>query len=655
MYLRAHASQHRLQRQASLQEALFAQRASDGERDVNVAARPLPTRIDAGVDEVATAGDANRGASSEQQQPHTPLPISSLLSCALPAALVDRLCPLPAPTPSLFNPPPPPHSPASAASFLPDSLSLRQAVRGSRYYDAAFFIEQGADVTEREDDEAEGEEWKGEERDSDRRQARLTLTDELMRVAMQAGQAAASAVGDVRGEDAYNSSRSGASGSEWPATLLLLLQHGAPSTLSASLTSGMCGLASSSDARLLFAIATTRFHAIVQVALALIQQRHAQQVQAGAASKETLLATHQRTQDRLVDALTRLQLDEEREGRERNKQTATSVRYDTMAAQVRRKQADRLRRREEQLALREADIRGACAEREKKLRSLLAEIDTVRVEDAKLSAEVERRRLQLLDTTSAFDSWLRQRQADRSELARLVSETAAMEEEIGVVRGQREQVRQLRSAASQLWLQRQRVEVECGAADVQYVMERKRGRRSHLFFRFHRATAPPSSTAQPLGQSETTVQFEPEPCVESAVFPSASSSQPPSASSLSNPSWPPLTVDLFALCRGDDSAPFRVLLCDADSASASARSALASVRSSAAGAAASPTGKPLLSPSSQRYPSASSSVAVVGVCETSLGQLRRSGGQAVHVRMRASEEADAPLAGVFHFLATTVQ
>jgi len=540
---------------------------------------------------------------------------------------------------SLFSSLPRPHSPTAAASFLPDSLTLRLAVRASRYYDVAFFIQQGADVTEQGEDEDE---------DGDEATAGLTLTDEVMRLAMRAGQAAAT----QRGSDSIARVGDGSS-SEWPAILLLLLQHGAPSTLSASLTCAMCGLPASSDGRLLWSLCTTRFHTITQAALALLQQRHAEQHLAMAATNATLLAAHQRQQDQLVDALTRLQLDEEREGRERNKQTATSVRYDMMAAQLRQRERERLRRREQQHTLREADIRSGQEEMERRIRSLLAEIEKVRAEDGKLSAEVERRRSQLHDTTSAFDSWLKQRQADTTEQLRLESETAAMDEEIRAVRSQREEVSQLRSVDGQLRAQRQRVTVECGAADVQYVMTRKRGQRSHLFFRFHRAAVRSSLNSPPPGRTVEAVQFESEPCVESAVFPAVSSSQSPSASSLSNPSWPPLSVDLFSLCGGDDSAPFRVLLCDCNSSSATARSALTSVRSSAAVPCPSAAGLASVSPASPRYASASSSVAVVGVCEASLGQLRRSA-QTVHVLMRASEAADAPLAGVFRFISTTV-
>ena len=126
------------------------------------------------------------------------------------------------------------------------------------------------------------------------------------------------------------------------------------------------------------------------------------------------------------------------------------------------------------------------------------------------------------------------------------------------MRRQRDEIRRLRGMDGQLRLQHQRVTMECGAADVQYTMERRRNQRSHPFFRFHRAVAP----ASPSDTPHTVASFEVEPCVESAVFSAAGASQPLSASSLSNPSWPPLVVDVFALCGGDESAPIRILLCD---------------------------------------------------------------------------------------------
>ena len=565
-----------------------------------------------------------------QQSPHVSLPLSSLLSCVLPAAVVDLLCPLPAPHPSLFAHVPSPLSPESAASFLPSTLSLIDAVRSSRYHDAAFFIHHGADVTQAATDEAD-------EADSSElvHGLTLTLTDEVMRVALREG---TSATGGCSSAMSGNST--------WPAVLLLLVQSGAPSELSESLTANMCGLPASRDGQLRWAICKARFLAIMQVALAHSQQRHKEQLRAAAVTKAALLSAHQRRQDQLVDALTRLQLEEEKEGRERNRQTATKVRYQMMAARLTERERRRRRRREEQLQLREAEVRAVYEEREKKVRSLLLEVERVRAEDELLVDEVERRRRHLHDTTRSFDVWLQQRQADRAELLRLESETAAMDEELQTVRRQRDEIRQLRSADGQVRLQRQRVTVECGASDVQYVMERRRNQRSHLFFRFYRAVR---ASSQSAASSDSAEQFESEPCVESAVFPASASSQPPSASSLHNPSWPPLSVDVFSLCWGDESALFRVLLWDSESASSTARSLTGSVRS----AAVTSTGQPLLSPSSRRYVSSSSSVVLVGVCEVSLGQLRRSGGGHVNVMMRANEAPDAARAGIFRFVSVS--
>ena len=638
MYLRATASV--LQRHGDIprsqvtpqQEQAQQQQLSRDNVEGGAIERRPPLHID--TDEAAAVGDDKDGAdhsqhgsdSRERNARLVSLPFSSLLSCVLPAAVVNVLCPLPAPTPALFSAVPLPLSPGSAASFLPSTLTLSQAVRRCRYHDVLFFIQHGADVAESES-AAEGDIEHAESEESDSvtsspslsASSGLTLTDELMRAALRAG----------RG------SLAGGSGSTWPAILLLLLEHGAPTDLSAALTPELCGLPSSSDGQLTWSIWTTRFLAILQVALALLQQRHKDKLQQLAASKSPLLATHQQRQEQLVDALTQLQLDEEKEGRERNRQTATKVRYQMMARKLRELESSRQRRREEQLTLREADIRAAYEERGNKLRALLAEIDRVRAEDRKLGDEVELRRQQLHDTTSEFDAWLKQRQSDQAELLRLERETAAMEEEIRTARRQREEVRQLRGSTGQLRMRRQRVSVECGAGDVQFVMENKR-KKSHLFFRFHRAHQPSSSAE--VSQKHA-LQFEAEPCVESPVFPSAAALLPPSASSLSNPSWPPVSVDVFSLCGGDESVPFRVFVCDGESASSTARTA--TVRSTAGRA---------VSPSRLRYVSASSAVVTVAVCEVSVGQLRRSGGGGVHVMMRSSEAPDAPLAGVFHFI-----
>ena len=561
----------------------------------------------------------------------------------LPVAVVSCLCPLPAPSVSLFSTVPPALSPSSAASFLPRTLSLFQAVRRSQYYDVAWFVEQGADVTAA--DEADSEDSNLKDRGGERSDyhSGLTLTDEVMRVALA-----------QVGQPADESADISLAGGDWPAILLLLLQHGAPATLSASLTASMCGLASSSDGQLRWAIFQSRFLAIVHVALRLLQQRHAEQRTATAATNTSLVATHQQRQDRLVDALTRLQMEEEKEGRERNRQTATKLRYQMMATQLRERERRRQQRREGQLTMREAAIRASYEERAGKVRSLLAEIERVKAEDTKLSREVEARRLQLHDTTSTFDAWLKRRQAERAELLRMDSEVAAMDDELRTVRRQRDEIRELRTADGKLRLQRQRVTVECGAADVQFVMEKRRNQHSHLFFRFHRALRPASTSTTsttPLSSNAPMLHFEAEPCVESAVFPaaaaSASASMPPSASSLSNPSWPPLSIDVYSLCGGDESASFRILLCDSDSTSPTPRSRTASVRSASLASSAAAA---VVSPSSHRYVSVSSAVAVVGVAEASVAQLRRSGGGGVHVLLRVSEKADAALAGVFRFI-----
>ena len=52
----------------------------------------------------------------------------------------------------------------------------------------------------------------------------------------------------------------------------------------------------------------------------------------------------------------------------------------------------------------------------------------------------------------------------------------------------------------------------------------------------------------------------------------------------------------------------------------------------------------------RRYVTDKSTVAVVGVCEVSLSQLRRSGGGNLIVMMRANEAPDAAHAGTFRFL-----
>ena len=607
MYLRANASMW--QQQGNLHEASAV--LSQTERlKGNSAARPPPLHID--VDHITAAPHTEGVGSRPANSQHVPQPLPSSplsLSRVLPASLLAVLCPLPAATPSLFASVPAPLSPSTSAAFLPATLSIQQAVRSSLYHDVEFFIQQGADVTATDD---EGEE---------ERSAGLTLTDEVMRVAMQAGETA---------DDGA-----------WPAILLLLLQHGAPTELSASLTADTCGLPRSTNGQLRWTVCRAHFLAITRVALALMQQRHAEQFQAAAAHSATLLSTHQTQQDRLVDALTALQLDEEREGRERNKQTATALRYQLMATQLRERERTRQRRREAELALREADIRAAYVEREKKVRSLLAEISRVRAEDRKLTDEVEARRLHLHDTTSSFDLWLKRRQTDRAELLRLETETEAMEEQIRQVRQQRSQIRQLRIADGQLRLPRLWLTVECGASDVQYVMEKRRKQRSNLFFRFHRAVRPSSAT--PLS-SQAAMQFETDPCVQSAVFPAAATSLPLSAASLSNPSWPPLTVDVFSLCSGDEteSIPFRVVLCDSNAAPVPAHSVRSITTASAVDT--------ITSPSKSRSVRASPPVAVVGVSEVSVGQLRRSGGGGLHILMRADEQPDAALAGVFRFM-----
>ena len=312
----------------------------------HVSGRPPPLHIDA--DFQNENGQQADGDQATQQQ----LMLTSLSPMSLPSAVIDAICPLPAPTPALFTSPPlpAPLSPSSAARYLPSSLSLHDAVRSERYHDVAFFLQHGADATGMEEEGSSGSVGKN-------GRAALTVTDEVMRIAMRVG------------------GREVSSSSCWPAILLILLQHGAPPALSASLTAGMCGLPVACGGELKWSICQARFSAIIQLALVHLQHRHKEQGAALAAATAELLSHHQHIQTELVDALTRLQLDEEQEGRERNRQTAIALRYQSMAAQLSARERRRQHRREDELQLRAADIRAAYAERSDKLSALLAEIE----------------------------------------------------------------------------------------------------------------------------------------------------------------------------------------------------------------------------------------------------------------------------------------